>query len=516
MGELGGSKSCSVEVDGNIEVWRDQEGKEKGDDAREENGNESQDVHVDDAATTLRKARKDSHAEEEEESDSGQDSLFGASGQDSLFDSDEELQHLGGGGTGQASECRQAVDIEPDPSDIAQRRVYAHQVPGLHLLHDILTSHQASSLLQDIAEQDYFSPNQADRAGRNQVMLFGRGGAEFLSGPDEAPQQQQGSSTSAHLDAEDVQRERQTCSGIPRWAQSLLKVLQEKCEHALPKETCAVLFDPVKCGETFDSDGTSKGVREGQDTHHCQAVSDGPVIVEKVGAALETRGQKRNAEQHTPADEEKMLDTTDELEFGSLHRHHRKFKSSALDHTSTLVASNKDASSDSLGPSAPLSPSRPSNQASTLTMSCKSAYRRARQLILNLYEPGAGIASHIDLAHRFDDGIFCLSLGSGVVMTFARSDLQPVQTATGTRERKNKSKSRPDFKSRIMHESKAESKAKSESESESESESDRLSIWLPPRSLLILTGKARWQYLHGIEARPGDWVSDQALLLVHT
>ncbi|PWN43851.1 hypothetical protein IE81DRAFT_333998 [Ceraceosorus guamensis] len=151
-------------------------------------------------------------------------------------------------------------------------------------------------------------------------MLFGRGGTDLPS---------------------DVQRERKTCSGIPRWAQSLLKALQEKCEHALPKETCAVLFDPVK---------------------------------------------------------------------------------------------------------------------------------RARQLILNLYEPGAGIASHIDLAHRFDDGIFCLSLGSGVVMSFARSDLQPVQTATGTRE---------------------------------------LSIWLPPRSLLVLTGKARWQYAHGIEARPGDWVSDQ-------
>lgn len=40
------------------------------------------------------------------------------------------------------------------------------------------------------------------------------------------------------------------------------------------------------------------------------------------------------------------------------------------------------------------------------------------QVILNLYRPGEGISSHIDLLDRFDTIIIGLSLGSGVIMDF--------------------------------------------------------------------------------------------------
>jgi alkylated DNA repair dioxygenase AlkB len=49
------------------------------------------------------------------------------------------------------------------------------------------------------------------------------------------------------------------------------------------------------------------------------------------------------------------------------------------------------------------------------------------QLIINEYLPGQGISSHIDDVHQFGDVIFCISLGSGIMMTFSHPDGQVVQ-----------------------------------------------------------------------------------------
>lgn len=84
----------------------------------------------------------------------------------------------------------------------------------------------------------------------------------------------------------------------------------------------------------------------------------------------------------------------------------------------------------------------------------------ARQLILNTYSPGQGIAAHVDLPHRFLDGIMILSLGSGIVMNF-------------THEHDGRSHS----------------------------------FYLTPRSLCILTGESRWRWKHGIAARTTDAIS---------
>ncbi|PWN26586.1 hypothetical protein BDZ90DRAFT_233189 [Jaminaea rosea] len=83
---------------------------------------------------------------------------------------------------------------------------------------------------------------------------------------------------------------------------------------------------------------------------------------------------------------------------------------------------------------------------------------RSRQLIINHYLPSQGITPHIDLPARFGDGILLCSLRSGIAMDFQRKD-------------------------------------------------EKFTLWLPPRSVVILSGEARWDWEHGIAAREGDWVA---------
>ncbi|CAE6343164.1 unnamed protein product [Rhizoctonia solani] len=84
---------------------------------------------------------------------------------------------------------------------------------------------------------------------------------------------------------------------------------------------------------------------------------------------------------------------------------------------------------------------------------------QARQAILNRYNSGEGIKPHIDLPNRFADGIIIVSLASGIVMDFA-------------------------------HEAKKQ----------------EISAWLPPRSIVIMEGEARWEWTHGIAYRESDIV----------
>ncbi|KAG2073635.1 hypothetical protein BDR04DRAFT_1127186 [Suillus decipiens] len=79
--------------------------------------------------------------------------------------------------------------------------------------------------------------------------------------------------------------------------------------------------------------------------------------------------------------------------------------------------------------------------------------RRARQAILNLYHPGEGIAPHVDLLKRFDDGIIGVSFGSG-----------PLDT-------------------------------------------DHWDLYLEERSILVLSEDARYGWTHGIDGKLKDFVS---------
>ncbi|WVR04569.1 hypothetical protein IAU60_001576 [Kwoniella sp. DSM 27419] len=91
----------------------------------------------------------------------------------------------------------------------------------------------------------------------------------------------------------------------------------------------------------------------------------------------------------------------------------------------------------------------------------------ARQVILNLYPPGQGISPHIDLPHRYADGILGCSLTGGCVMMLSRDDR-------------------------------------------------RYHVYMPPRTVYILSGEARWEWAHGIEGRESDLVvgSDGAPMTV--
>lgn len=82
----------------------------------------------------------------------------------------------------------------------------------------------------------------------------------------------------------------------------------------------------------------------------------------------------------------------------------------------------------------------------------------ADQVIVNEYRPGQGISAHIDCEPCFKDTIVSLSLGSSCIMNFTN--------------KLDKSK--------------------------------RIPIWLEPRSLIIMTGEARYQWLHSIPARGSD------------
>ncbi len=90
----------------------------------------------------------------------------------------------------------------------------------------------------------------------------------------------------------------------------------------------------------------------------------------------------------------------------------------------------------------------------------KKGYMRkiADQVIVNEYLSGQGISAHIDCVPCFDDAIVSLSLESSCIMNFTKRD--------------DKTKKIP--------------------------------VLLVPRSLIVLNGEARSEWLHGIPARKSD------------
>lgn len=87
------------------------------------------------------------------------------------------------------------------------------------------------------------------------------------------------------------------------------------------------------------------------------------------------------------------------------------------------------------------------------------------QATANEYPPGVGIGAHIDTHSAFSDGIGSLSLGAGVAFRMQSSD-------------------------RVADHS----------------------IWLPPRSLLVLSGEARYAWRHSISSRRYDCVEAEPSL----
>lgn len=90
--------------------------------------------------------------------------------------------------------------------------------------------------------------------------------------------------------------------------------------------------------------------------------------------------------------------------------------------------------------------------------------KRPDQVIINEYRPGQGIAPHIDCVPCFGETIASLSLGSPCVMEFTH-------TETG----------------------------------------EKITQLLEPRSLLVLSGEARYHWKHGIPVRKSDKIAGHTI-----
>ncbi|KAF8338460.1 hypothetical protein F5887DRAFT_1062943 [Amanita rubescens] len=106
-----------------------------------------------------------------------------------------------------------------------------------------------------------------------------------------------------------------------------------------------------------------------------------------------------------------------------------------------------------------LKPFLPEEAYTLLFPSCPT---QARQAIINLYNPGEGISPHVDLLGRYGDGIIGVSFGSGCVMN---GGVDPGQ------------------------------------------QRDRWDLYLPERSVLVLSEDARYGWTHGIDKITKDYVS---------
>lgn len=137
-----------------------------------------------------------------------------------------------------------------------------------------------------------------------------------------------------------------------------------------------------------------------------------------------------------------------------------------------------------------------------------SSYVRQRQFILNLYKAGQGITPHVDLPDRYDDGIIGICLGSGCVMEFekAQKDLRTFGTcATSATD--------PDTDTDTEIES---NKLLKDVDIDIESAGDggmkrpktKYAVYLPARTIYLMTGPSRWEWTHGIPARQRDKVWD--------
>jgi len=136
--------------------------------------------------------------------------------------------------------------------------------------------------------------------------------------------------------------------------------------------------------------------------------------------------------------------------------------------TSMIDGLDQDEKRLTANKKAALSPTSVSSSTSQSNDDCTTptieTYPRINQLTLNEYTPGQGIGSHVDTESAFDDGLLALTLNGGIVMEFRQVD------SDGNEPKKKKL------------------------------------VYLPPRSLLLLSKDARYKWEHMIVSRKTDTV----------
>ncbi|XP_027360155.1 alkylated DNA repair protein ALKBH8 homolog isoform X2 [Abrus precatorius] len=109
------------------------------------------------------------------------------------------------------------------------------------------------------------------------------------------------------------------------------------------------------------------------------------------------------------------------------------------------------------------------------------------QLTVNEYPPGVGLSPHIDTHSAFEDLIFSLSLSGPCIMEFRR------------------------YENGDWHPRVASSAAAKQESHEDDSNFIRRVIYLPPRSLLLLSGEARYAWHHYIPHHKIDTVNGRII-----
>lgn len=113
------------------------------------------------------------------------------------------------------------------------------------------------------------------------------------------------------------------------------------------------------------------------------------------------------------------------------------------------------------------------------------------QMIVNGYEPGEGISSHVDLL-KFEDGIAVISLGSSTTMSFTKVDCVANSMPLTEESPSHQAKSDQWWPNRrhcrhasVLHDSHP-------------MESLQQNIHLQAGDVLLLQGEARYRWKHGI------------------
>ncbi len=108
-------------------------------------------------------------------------------------------------------------------------------------------------------------------------------------------------------------------------------------------------------------------------------------------------------------------------------------------------------------------------------------YPHINQLTINEYTPGQGIGSHVDTETAFDDGLLLITLGGGIVMEFREVlNIDGDDTVAN-----NEDEFKPERRKKLMY--------------------------LPPRSLVLLSGDARYKWEHMIVSRMTDTVNGKVV-----
>lgn len=137
------------------------------------------------------------------------------------------------------------------------------------------------------------------------------------------------------------------------------------------------------------------------------------------------------------------------------------------------------------------------------------------QFTVQYYPPGAGIPPHVDTHSMFEEALYSLSLGSTVPMLFRhnnKNDARRMRVPKRSLTSNVNSHSKKQLVEAPGHPpAEPELTQARPLEPEPDQDEESWEIFLPPRSLLLMTGPSRYGYVHGIRGRKKDQVKDEII-----